>query len=81
MPRLFSIAPAAAHSAPVLPSTGEEEVSEQSVTSQTDAVNVLVNYIYEFVGTVEPVEDSQDGCYAVDSPTGVSGTVTCAGGG
>ena len=79
MPRLFSIAPAAAHSAPVLPSTGEEEVSEQSVTSQTDAVNVLVNYIYEFVGTVEPVEDSQDGCYAVDSPTGVSGTVTCAG--
>lgn len=74
MPRLFS--------APVpqsIPSPAGEKVPEQGVASQAEAVNVLVNYIYEFVGDVEPVEDSGDASYAVNSPTGVSGVVTCVG--
>lgn len=73
-PRLFS--------APIpqsIPSPAEEGAPEQSVTSQAEAVNVLVNYIYEFVGDVEPVGDSGDSSYAVNSPTGVSGVVTCVG--
>lgn len=73
MPRLFS--------APLpqsTPSPAEEGVLEQSVTSQEQAVNVLANYIYEFVDIVEPVADTPD-VYAISSPTGVSGTVTCLG--
>lgn len=48
------------------------------MTSQEQAVNVLANYIYEFVDTVEPVDDTPD-VYTISSPTGVSGTVTCLG--
>lgn len=74
MPRLFS--------APVpqsVPSPAVEKVPEQGVASQAEAVNVLVNYIYEFVGEVELVEDGLNMNYTVNSPTGVSGVVTCVG--
>lgn len=74
MPRLFS--------APVpqsVPSPAVEKVPEQGVASQAEAVNVLVGYIYEFVGEVELVEDGLNMNYTVNSPTGVSGVVTCVG--
>ena len=74
MPRLFS--------APVpqsVPSPAVEKVPEQGVASQAEAVNVLVNYIYEFVGEVDLVEDGLNMNYTVNSPTGVSGVVTCVG--
>lgn len=75
MPRLYSIAPTAQS----VPSPAEEGALEQSVTSQAEAVRVLANYIYEFVGDVELVEDNLAVNYTVNSPTGVSGIITCAG--
>lgn len=76
-PRLSSIAP----TVQAIPSPAVENIPEQGqgVTSQAEAVNVLVNYIYEFVGDVKPVEDSGDSSYTVNSPTGVSGIITCVG--
>lgn len=68
-PRLFAAS---------IPTPAGEGGGEQSVTSQEQAVNVLANYIYEFVDTVEPVDDTPD-VYTISSPTGVSGTVTCLG--
>lgn len=74
-PRLFSIGPTSMY----VPFDNGELELKQSVTSQADAVNVLVNYIYEFVGEVELVEDGLNMNYTVNSPTGVSGVVTCVG--
>lgn len=75
-PQLFSINPAAQS----IPSPAAEETPEQGqgVVSQAEAVYVLANYIYEFVDTVEPVDDAPD-VYTISSPTGVSGTVICLG--
>lgn len=46
-----------------------------------EAVTALANYIYEFVGNVELLPASEDDAvvYAVDSPTGVSGTIALTG--
>lgn len=73
-PRLFSIGPTS-----YVPFDNGELELKQSVTSQADAVNVLVGYIYEFVGEVELVEDGLNMNYTVNSPTGVSGVVACVG--
>ena len=50
----------------------------QPVGSRPEAVNVLVNYIYELVGEVEPAADSPGERFSVNSPTGAVGTVICA---
>lgn len=47
------------------------------VLSQADAVTVLANYMYEFVDQVELVDDGLNVNFAVNSPTGASGVVTC----
>lgn len=70
------LAPASSQYAPY---PGENSLPEQNVASQTQAVDVLVNYIYEFVGEVELVEDGLAMNYTVNSPTGISGTVACVG--